>query len=894
MLIRRTLLTAAIGALLLLAPAAASADELNFSDSVGNDCTYAIVYQTDGGTWSGSVNCSDDGIVATAAGKVDTKKLTLDSATVTYAGFTATLANLKTIIGSIGDPTDPASWKKAAPTILATLDTMAGGRSGFGTGATFAAGPDALLAAANDVAKVTQAWSDNCSQLNHNPSPLDNCFNLPPSAGEGGPGPYGIPGGALVRPAPPLPPGVTTQEQNNQEAACPAAAPNTQFLLVCVPTYLNGALDLGKQDMIITGGALIALPVGSTLDDPATPSIRTKGAFVVAGGVVGGVNLKVSAGSGFIVGVGIVSMLRRLDVTTGTLAIGQVSRETIQKLAGESLPDQVLPNAQSIDTPALVYAPSISVVAKAAEIDAKGVMSSSGLGGAGSLFSSLGGKAPGDKAATGSFGGSYGGLGGWPINTDPFRPYAGPAGPGSTLGDPFDPKDLGRGGGGGGTIEAAGNPGGGVVTLKVATGLKVNGTIRSDGDATGSPAGQGDHGGGGSGGAVNLRVGGTLTGHGDISADGGDFCAACLNGGGGMGGGGRIAIRYATDSFGGHVHAYGGRDLHWVKNTPIGQGWGGAGTVFEQKVAVGGAKSKSTLDTSGTLIIDGGRGTDYPTPGPTPLDRKWSNGHRTLVISGGARVQAVNANYGEIDIRDGGKLTTTPGATRLDVRASKLVVGRTGRIDVTGDGFAGGINDPNGGPGPGTTGRGAKAATLGFGGSHGGKGGSVTHDPAAGATAGTTYDSKTNPSQPGAGGGGEPDGSAGLAGGGVLFVTADELVLDGRLMADGLSGDGPTRDDERAFNFTGGAGAGGTVSVKVGKISGAGSVEARGGSVCLASSKLLPFADGCTGGAGGGGGGGRILLSIGGTWSGTTDASGGANDTDTKNSRAKDGTVVKK
>ena len=116
------------------------------------------------------------------------------------------------------------------------------------------------------------------------------------------------------------------------------------------------------------------------------------------------------------------------------------------------------------------------------------------------------------------------------------------------------------------------------------------------------------------------------------------------------------------------------------------------------------------------------------------------------------------------------------------------------------------------------------------GGSHGGYGGKRD----SGQSSGKLYGSLYEPVDLGAGGGCN---GVGGNGGGAIRLEAEELVLDGILSADGLSGKEST------------GGAGGSLWVKVGLLRGSGSLQANGGiGKCLVDY------------GGFGGGGGRVAL----------------------------------
>lgn len=153
------------------------------------------------------------------------------------------------------------------------------------------------------------------------------------------------------------------------------------------------------------------------------------------------------------------------------------------------------------------------------------------------------------------------------------------------------------------------------------------------------------------------------------------------------------------------------------------------------------------------------------------------------------------------------------------------------QIDVTSQGYAAGA-----GPGRGRIGFG----DGGGGAAHGGEGGFLVYR-----TSGTVYDNLRTPSQPGSGGGygfGDPDNDSGGRGGGVVLLrVGGTLLVNGGLTANGVYG----IDINGNSSVHGGGGSGGSISLTVGKIAGAGYIQALG-------------ANGNN--RGGGGGGGRIAL----------------------------------
>ena len=118
----------------------------------------------------------------------------------------------------------------------------------------------------------------------------------------------------------------------------------------------------------------------------------------------------------------------------------------------------------------------------------------------------------------------------------------------------------------------------------------------------------------------------------------------------------------------------------------------------------------------------------------------------------------------------------------------------------------------------------------------------------------------------GAGGQGGADedghGSGGANGGGVLYISADALTVNGRVLSDGQPGD-PELNVSGCGSGGGGGGAGGAIYLQVRSATlGSGLVTAAGG----------PGADdpvNC-GTAGGAGGVGRITVSAGASVTGTT------------------------
>ncbi len=178
---------------------------------------------------------------------------------------------------------------------------------------------------------------------------------------------------------------------------------------------------------------------------------------------------------------------------------------------------------------------------------------------------------------------------------------------------------------------------------------------------------------------------------------------------------------------------------------------------------------------------------------------------------------------GDIDIGVGGGLTHTQGNETHQLAlhvGGNLMVAAGGTIDVSAKGFSGG-------QGPGV-------ANNRGGAGHGGEGGwgfQVT-------SRGKTYGAVGNPTRSGSGA------SVRKGGGVVILQVQGAAFLDGTISANG--------ENETAYTGSGG-GAGGSINLKVGSLSGSGSITAAGG-----------HTGGGSGGGGGGGGRIAVLLNDGG------------------------------
>ena len=368
---------------------------------------------------------------------------------------------------------------------------------------------------------------------------------------------------------------------------------------------------------------------------------------------------------------------------------------------------------------------------------------------------------------------------------------AGSAPAGFVYGDIKDPVGLKNGthlGSGGGSGWNNTYPGG---SGGGAIRLIVSNVLRVDGsiETNGQSV---NRGGGGSGGSIYIAVN-TLEGAGFISARGG-YSSEYYGPSGGGGGGGRIAVYYQTNNFPiNQITAAGGGSSNY--------GTAAAGTVF----------LKSSLQANGDLSIQ----------------NDGANGIPTILI--GSNI------FDNVHIWREGTLGSPYGQILNLTVLGNCTIDSYMRADGRGNGA---------GKGPGA-GSNAASGWGGAGGGYGGAGGST----GGGGIGGDAYGflalpiDFTNPDVTmnfGSGGGtGESDIYTGGAGGGAIYLAViGTLSINGQLTASGS-------------NVTcGGAGAGGSLLVRAGMLTGSGTISANGGG--SSSYYSIP--------AGGGGGGGRIAL----------------------------------
>ena len=418
--------------------------------------------------------------------------------------------------------------------------------------------------------------------------------------------------------------------------------------------------------------------------------------------------------------------------------------------------------------------------------------------GTGSIISAdAQGYAPGVGPAVGSgnSGGTYAGMGG-------RGPWGSPLT--TTYGNALAPFDLGSGGGAFDALGAGqGGSGGGAIYIEVTGLLTLEGEISADGQHMNT--GRGD--GGGAGGSVYIVTHG-LTGAGIFTAEGG---SSMQNRGGG-GGGGRIAVRYATAA------GYTG-----FTGTTAGGGTGANSGQSGTSVFIDTSVPRDHLRFYQRFVLAAGSQGRY---GAITLDDAAS-----LVVGGGSELTV----DGALTVRGGSTVFVMSTDSGGPVGGVWLGAGSTFLADTLTIEAGSGISaDFQGYPqalGPGSVGGSGNS-----GGTHAGVGGTYWGAPNQ-----NSYGNALAPFDLGSGGGTYDalgGGQGGAGGGAVRVVVAGTLTLDG-----GITADGQSMDTSRAD----GGGAGGSVQVWTGVLTGSGRLSADGG----ASVSYR----------GGGGGGGRVVVS---------------------------------
>ena len=434
-----------------------------------------------------------------------------------------------------------------------------------------------------------------------------------------------------------------------------------------------------------------------------------------------------------------------------------------------------------------------------------------------------------------------------------------------------NPTDMGSGGGGQDAYyqPAAGGAGGGAVILSVGRTLIINGTISADGLG----GGNGGMAGGGAGGTVNITAA-VLSGTGFIHADGG----MAGNSNGGSGGGGIIALNI-TGAYNPGLTLQAASGQNAIKGTAQVGGagvisikepeqtsytliLGSPGTVTQSQTPITDANfvNITTIDVTGAVEVaadnlafpSNNGGIDIESGGNLILTANSVSGGNLLVESSGVFTQANTAGLGfySVSVQSGGELTQTPNGSTKQSTLNLVVAGDFdlqpgASIAVDGLGYPGGLGGNPGQNGDGPSG-GAGGPVYGSGGGgHGGDGGSGAQDggPGAGAGGPAGYDSITDPTDLGSGGGGETASyqpqTGGSGGGTVILSVGGTLTIGGLISADGAGAPQGSRA---------GGGAGGTVNITAAALAGSGRIRANGGA---ASNSY-----------GGAGGGGIIALNV--------------------------------
>ena len=419
---------------------------------------------------------------------------------------------------------------------------------------------------------------------------------------------------------------------------------------------------------------------------------------------------------------------------------------------------------------------------------------------------------PGKGGLQGYSGGGagHGGVGGLSSSGD---------GSGAIYGAAVTPSEIGSGGGTAAFYAVPGSAGGGAVHLNVSGLLQNNGIV----SANAGPATAG--GGGGSGGSIFVQAG-VLEGSGVFRANGGGVITGYASGGGG---GGRIALHYHASTFLGSSEALGGDSVDGLDGEPGTVGFfdetTGAFTAGHRWHFQGseGVFSSSSLRLDGTRVV---------------IDSGVRIIARNIEALNGSSIRAIGSGVtilsSTFDLLGGSSLLGN-----LHLSAENLSIDSSSSISA----------DESGYPSESGPGKGEEQLYGGGGAGHGGFGGNAYSATGGG----FPYDSETEPTQWGSGGGANRyfQSPGGSGGGAIRLIVFETLRNDGVIRANaGMPG-------------SGGGGSGGSVYATVKHLAGRGVFEANG-----------------TGGGNsqsGGGAGGRVALYYKTSdFSGTVDSRGGA------------------
>jgi RHS repeat-associated protein len=212
---------------------------------------------------------------------------------------------------------------------------------------------------------------------------------------------------------------------------------------------------------------------------------------------------------------------------------------------------------------------------------------------------------------------------------------------------------------------------------------------------------------------------------------------------------------------------------------------------------------------------------------------------KTLQVNGRALTVNGAHTFANLTFANGAVLThgptTATGTAKLEITVTgTLQVDATSRIDATGRGFLGHVQPGNIFIERGMTFGFQPGSVCASGGGYGGSGGISGCSAAA---SNPVYGDFKNPNDGGSGGGGVLNGLGGN-GGGLIRIVAQNLQLQGAIVANGQNGQGDR----------GAGGSGGGIRIDVATLQGAGSITARGGNGGPTGSSPAVG----TGGAGGG------------------------------------------
>ncbi|HEX6904370.1 MAG TPA: carboxypeptidase regulatory-like domain-containing protein [Thermoanaerobaculia bacterium] len=513
-------------------------------------------------------------------------------------------------------------------------------------------------------------------------------------------------------------------------------------------------------------------------------------------------------------------------------------------------------------------------------VEAGAALDVTGLGYAGGSAANTPGAAPaGVTASLVDAGGSHGGIGS-------LGELAGPAG--EVYGSVYEP----RLGGGGGSVKHSGRTGGnGGGTLRLtASGVVLDGEILARGQRRQQTNGYTDS--SGAGGSI-LITAGTLSGAGFIDASGGDYQLYYWGGSGGGGRVALYVDTLSGFDPAVQVKTWGGTLLNTGTNPPVryagpgtvfvkttGQTYGrlivNAGKEANGAERIGPQTPLPALGT-GAVTAFGVQGADALVTAGAAFKPQWVGAWMALEDATGAslgsfRVLSIDAQgkallkdaaaaaaaavyrgqyrFDHIDLKSGAGLssvdplivsgdvvaepksrlpadltaanvtlkngaavTVSQGGSLKMTLSGRLTVEAGAALDVTGLGYAGGsaANTPGAAP------AGVAASLVDAGGSHGGIGSLGELAGPAGEVYGSVYEPRLG------GGGGSMRFSSRVAGGGggTILLNVSELVLDGAILARGQK--------QQANGYTDSSGAGGSILITAGTLSGAGLIDASGG-----------------------------------------------------------------